>query len=385
MNDSRPRGSFWPTPTQRGLMEVALGPVRCAAARWQALQPLDVATLETGSFGLLPLLYERLRDVAPDEPQLPRLFGTYRSVWYRNQLLLDRLAVLLPVLRDRARVEPLLAGGMSALLRWYPRLGLRPVPQLDLIVEREKAAEAAKVSTYAGWRLSGQNRSSTVLHDETGRVLVIRHGAPPEVAGPLGAKASSALRAHALELEPEATEATPLVLDAADELLFACAMGARTLPIQTCQWLVDVHNALHSSEVPTADALVERARILHLVAHVRATLRYLGGIADHEVLQDYVAAFDAEPIGQRDRIAFALAGVGGSRVAAPARTLALYLQATGDEPPLRAAAGLPRHLQERWEVASLAGLPLAALRKTVSFGSAQTGRSDPDRNRSASS
>ena len=29
-------------------MEVALGRVESAAARWQALQPLDVATLETG-------------------------------------------------------------------------------------------------------------------------------------------------------------------------------------------------------------------------------------------------------------------------------------------------------------------------------------------------
>ena len=191
MSHSRRRGSFWPTPTQRALMEVALGPVEEASARWEALQPLDLTTLETGSFGLLPLLYERLRDVVPNEPQLPRLFGTYRSVWYRNQLLLDRLAVLLPLLRERARVEPLLVGGMSALLRWYPRLGLRPVPQLDLIVPRETAAETVKVSTYAGWRPATQTRSSTVLRDESRRVLVIHHGAPPAVAGPLEETATS--------------------------------------------------------------------------------------------------------------------------------------------------------------------------------------------------
>src|SRR5205823_8944901 len=51
-------GSFWPTPTQRALMEVSIGPAEEAPARWQALQPLEVTTLETGSFGLLPLLYE---------------------------------------------------------------------------------------------------------------------------------------------------------------------------------------------------------------------------------------------------------------------------------------------------------------------------------------
>jgi len=383
LSHGRLRGSFWPTATQRSLMEVALGPAEAARARWQSLQPLDVTMLETGSFGLLPLLYERLRDLAPDDPQLPRLFGTYRSVWYRNQLLLDRLAVLLALLRQRAHVDPLLVGGMPALLRWYPRLGLRPVPQLELIVEPERVAETVKVSSYAGWQEAGQTRSSTILRDESQRVLVIHHGAPPAVAGPLNESAASALRERSLDLAD--AEGVPRVLDAADEVLFACATGARTMPVQTCQWLVDVHRVLHSPEAPTSGALLERARRVRLVAHVSATLRYLAGIADDEVLQDYATAFDAERIGQRDRIAFALAGVGGSRLAGTAQVLALYLQTTGDDPPLRAVARLPRHLQERWEVQSLAGVPFVALQKTLGLLSPQARPSAPERNRSASS
>ena len=103
--------------------------------------------------------------------------------------------------------------------------------------------------------------------------------------GRWGRQPRAALREHALELVD--TEGTPLVLDAADELLFACAMGARTVPVQTCQWLVDVYRLLHSPEAPTADALLERARRVRLVAHVRATVRYLAEIADDEVLHDY--------------------------------------------------------------------------------------------------
>lgn len=361
-------------------MEVALGPAEEAPARWHALQPLDVTTLETGSFGLLPLLYERLRDLVPEDPQLPRLFGTYRSVWYRNQLLLDRLAVLLPLLRERAHVDPLLVGGMSALLRWYPRLGLRPVPQLDLIVEPERAAETVKVSTYAGWRAAAQTRSSTILRDESQRVLVIHHGVPPVVAGPLSEAALSALRELSVELA--GTEGAPRVLDAADEILFACAMGARMLPVQMCQWLVDVYSILHSSGAPTPDALLERARRVRLVAHVSAAVRYLAEIADGDVLQRHAAAFDTEPLGRRDRIAFALAGVSGSRLAGTAEVLALYLQTTGDDPPLRAVARLPRHLQERWGVESLAGVPVVAIRKLFN---PKTQRTGPDRNSPASS
>jgi hypothetical protein len=383
LSRGRRRGSFWPSASQRALMQVSLGPEELAAARWQALQPVDVTTLETGSFGLLPPLYERLREVVPGDPQLPRLFGTYRSVWYRNQLLLDRLTVLLALLRQRAGTQPLLVGGMSALLRWYPRLGLRPVPLLELIVEREIGGDAVKISTYAGWRPSGQTRSSTVLRDESQRVLVIHHGAPPAVVGPLGDDGSAALRERALELDT--VEAAPLVLDPADELLLVCATGARTVPVRTCQWLVDVYRLLQSPEAPASDALLEQARRIHLVAPVRATLHFLREITDDEDLSAYVAAFDAEPVQRRDRVAFALAGIRGSRLAGTTQILATYVQATADDPPVRAAAHLPRHLQERWGAKSLAGVPMLALRKALRLLSPQARRSAPDRNRSASS
>lgn len=383
MSRSRRRGSFWPSATQRALMEVGLGPEEQAATRWRALQPLDVTTLETGSFGLLPPLYERLREVAPDAPQLPRLFGTYRSVWYRNQLLLERLAVLLPLLRERAGVAPLLVGGMSALLRWYPRLGLRPVPLVELIVERETAAEAVMVSTYAGWRPGARSRFSTVLRDESRRVLVIHHGAPPAVVGPLGDDGVLGLRERAVELH--GVDGAPLVLDPADELLFICATGARALPVQTCQWLVDAYRVLRSPEAPAPDALLERARRIHLVAGVRATLDYLAEIAHDEGLSRYVATFDAEPVQRRDRLAFSLAGVGGRRLGGTAQVLATYVQATADDSPLRAAARLPRHLQERWEAENLAGVPVLALRKALRVVIPQARTSASDRNRSASS
>lgn len=382
MSRGRRRGSFWPSATQRALMEVGLGPAERAAARWQALQPLDVTTLETGSFGLLPLLYERLREAVPDDPQLPRLFGTYRSVWYRNQLLLDRLAVLLPLLRRRADVEPLLVGGMSALLRWYPRLGLRPVPVLELIVDRELAADAVKVSTYAGWQPTGRSRYATFLRDESRWVLVVHHGASPALVGPLGDEGSAALRERAIKLD--GVEHTPLVLDPADELLFACATGARTVAMRTCQWLVDVYGLLRSPEAPAPDALLERARPAHLVAPVRATLHYLAEIVEDEVLSAHLAAFDAEPLQRRDRVSFALAGV-GSGLAGTAQVLATYLQATADDSALDAAVGLPRHLQERWGAKSLAEVPVLALRKALRLVIPQARASAPDRNRSASS
>lgn len=358
-------GSFWPSATQRALLEVVLGPVDQAQQRWNALRPLDVTALEAGSFGLLPLLYERLHQIAPDEPQLPRLFGTYRSVWYRNQLFLERLAVLLPLLRQRAHVEPLLVGGMSALLRWYPRLGLRPLPQAELMVEPEAAGDVVKVAGYAGWRPAQQTPMLTRLRDESGRLLVIHHGLPLSVAGPLRHEGLRLFRDRTLGLSE--VEGAPDVLHAEDELLFTCALGARTVAVPSCQWLIDVHHVLRSGEL-LADEVLDRASRFHLVAPLRATVAYLAEFCDPELTGKLPSRLDAQPTPRRDRLAFRLAGAEGRRTG-PAQLLAIHLQATADEPLRRVLTHLPRTLQEFWGARNLWQVSTLGLRKIARLAS----------------
>ncbi len=374
--------SFWPTTTQRALLEVVLGPAERAAERWQQLQPLNVQALERGSFALLPLLYERLREVAPEDPQLPRLLGTYRNVWYRNQLLADRLGVLLPLLRRRANVDPLLVSGMSAALRWYPRLGLRPVAQLELIIDREATADAVRVAGFAGWQATAKERVRTRLCDKSGRVLVVHHGAPAALAAPLGDEGLRGLRERSLELD--GVEGAPLVLDPADELIFLCATGARTTIPPTCQWLIDVHNLLRSQR-PPAKELSERAARLHLTEPLRATLAYLADLRGPDELGASLAALEAQPASRRDRFAFQLSGVGGRFSVAPAQTLAAHLQATRDESLVRVVTRLPRSLQETWGASSPLEVPVLAVRKTARLFTRSAQSSAGERSRSASS
>lgn len=361
MSEGRRPGSFWPSPTQRALLEVVLGPVDRARERWEALQPFDVTAVEMGSFGLLPMLYERLNEIEPDEPQLPRLFGTYRSVWYRNQLFLDRLAVLLPLLRQRAHVQPLLVGGMSALLRWYPRLGLRPMPLVELVVGREAAARVVEVAGYAGWRPAQQTPLLTRLRDEGGRLLVIHHGLPWSVAGPLRKDGLRLFRERALELTE--VEAAPVVPHADDDLLFTCAVGARTVALPSCQWLTDVHQVLASGQLPPAEDVVDRASRFHLVAPLRATVAYLAEFCDPDLTGDLLDTLNAQSMTRRDRLAFRLAGE--RRTVLPAQLLGLHLQATADGPVRRVVTQLPRTLQEFWGVGNLWQVSTLGLRKTL--------------------
>ena len=346
MSSTARRGSFWPNTAQRALLQVALGPLEQAASRWQALQPLDVTTLEPGSFGLLPLLHDRLVEAVPDEPQLPRLAGTYRSIWYRNRLLLDQLETVLALLREQ-EIDALLVGGAAALLRWYPRLGLRPVAELELAVVPESFEQAVVAVRRAGWQPSGRPRAFVRLRDDDGRVLVVHPGLPPSVAGPAGRDgAYRIVRARADRLEE--LEGTALVLDGGDELLFVCATGARVVLPRSCQWLVDVHNMIHSGRLPPVEQLLARARHFHVLEPLRESVLYLAELLGSEGLEEYLAALDARPRARRDRLAFVLAGVGGRRMVAPAQALANHLQVTADEPLVRVVTRLPRTVQEAW-------------------------------------
>lgn len=382
MNRSARHGFFWPTPRERALLEITLGPAEKAAERWQALQPLDVATLEFGSLPVLPVLYERLRDVAPEEPQLARLLGTYRSVWYRNQLLLDRLSVLLPLLRERAHTEPLLVGGMSSVLRWYPRLGLRPVPQLELIVERDAAEDAVRVAGYAGWRATHVAPVFTRLRDKSGRVLFVHHGAPRVVAGGLAEEGLTRLRERAVEL----TNAVgmPIVLGSADEALFLCAFGARTKIPRSYQWLIDIYSLLGSGDIRVAE-VVERARLFHLVEQLRASLLYLAEFCELPIVIDLLVELNRERTSRRERLAFRLAGASGSRVAPLAQAIALHLQATADEPLPRVFTRLPGTFQESWGVTGPLAAYALALKKTGRLVRPAIQAGSAERRRSASS
>jgi hypothetical protein len=385
------RGSFWPSPTQEALLRLVLGPTDRAAAIWRDLQPIDVGDLETGSFCVLPLLYESLVEVASDDPRLQRLLGTYRSTWYKNQLALERLAATVARFREGA-VEPLLVGAMAIALRWYPRLGCRPVPQLDLMVDADSGPGAREAARSAGWRPAGRSRGQSRFVDGAGRSLVVYEGAPSIIAGPRTAEAYASFVEAAERLA--VLEESVLVLKPADELLFICALGARTVAFPSVQWLLDASKLLASPNGPTAAGAVARARAFHLVEPLRDTVRYLASVSGTSALDDHLELLAAEKMPRRDSLAYRLGGASTDRLGSVSLTLGSHLRASSAEPIPRLLARFPRHLQETWELESVRHVPVIALKKLTRLArrrrqarraSRQPASTASERNRSASS
>jgi hypothetical protein len=359
----RPSGSFWPTSTQEALLRLVLGEQDRVGSRWRSLQPLDIDTLELGSFCILPLVYRRLSAVGVADPRMPRLAGTYRNTWYRNQLRLERLSRLVEVLRPRG-IEPIVFGGASLAVVSYPQLGFRPIPQIDVMVRPSQAPSTREAAVEAGWQPAGDGADYDRLTGEDGMVLVVHAGVPRYLAGAIEPDTAFE-RFDAGAQERRLGDVDVPTLNRADELLFACGLGARaTLP--SIQWLLDAYHLLVAREPLDTPRLLERAREFRLVLPLRETLAYLDDVSEALSIEDVRAAVYAEPVSRRDLLGYRLAGAASGRLGDLPHTLALHLRATADDSLVRTIGTLPRHLRAAWGVDRAASLPVVALEKTIS-------------------
>ena len=123
--------------------------MRCAAwEQWR--RTTDVENLDQESNRLLPLLHYNLRRLGVDDPLLIRYRSVYRHTWYRNQLMFQTLATVLPVLH-KARIETLVLKGVALALQYYPHVGLRPMNDVDVMVPTARMEAAVDVLRAAGW------------------------------------------------------------------------------------------------------------------------------------------------------------------------------------------------------------------------------------------
>lgn len=358
-------GSFWPSRTQEALLRLALAPEVDVEKSWRGLQPLDIEKLEEGTFALLPLVYRRLQDAGVPESRLPRLAGIYRSNWVKNQLQLERLPSLLAALRG-AGIKPLVVGGAAIATRYFPQLGLRPVPQLELLVSPREAAAFAEAVSNGGWRSVDRAAGPVIkFQDEsTPTAVVLYAGLPAYILGPVDSIAAMAA-VKEVAVEREVGGASALTLAPADELLFTCGLGARRTFVPQVQWLLDAHHIVAAGDVDWA-RLVARARAHRLVRPLRDTLTYLArttavGAAANEITR----ALEQERPGGRDRLAYRLAGSGLGPLGASPEGLLEHARLSLDEPLPTALRSLPSSMRDAWGLERVEQVPLVAVKKML--------------------
>jgi hypothetical protein len=342
-----------------------LVPEADVAKTWRGLQPLDLETLEPGTFALLPLVYRRLHDAEVHDARLPRLAGIYRSNWVKNQLQAERLSLLLGTLRD-AGIDPLVVGGLPIATQYYSEFGLRPVLQLEILVSPAEGAGAVAAISNAGWHpAAGSTAAARRFQEESGTTsAVLYEGVPPYFLGPVDSTETvAALREAAAERAIGPVSA--MTLDASDELLLACGLGARRTIAPQLQWLVDAHHILLSGDLDER-RLVARAREHRLVHALGETLTYLtrataGGTAASRILR----TLDEQHTSRRDSLTYGLAANGLGPLGLAPEGLLDHARRSLAEPLPRALRSLPGAMRDAWDLDGLGQVPLTAARKIV--------------------
>jgi hypothetical protein len=345
-------------------LRLALAPGADVEKSWLDLQPLEIETLEPGTFALLPLVYRRLDEAGVRDTRLPRLAGIYRSNWVKNQLQLERLPSLLEPLAA-AGIESLVVGGPAVATRYYTQLGLRPILQLEIVVSPEDSTRAGSVLSSSGWRLVSRTPGRTSrLVEGTSRVgAVLYEGLPAYFRGPVDpATAVAAMREAAGRSTIGGVPAETLA--PADELLLACGLWARRTLAPGVQWLLDVHHILVGGGVDDV-RLRSRARAHRLVRPLAETLTYLADTTRGEEASRILWTLEAERPTPRESLTYRLAANGLRPLGSPPEALLEHARLTLDEPLLTALRRLPSSMRDSWGLDGVGQVPLVAARKML--------------------
>jgi len=358
--------NFLPTPLQRDLLRVALGPREDSGRTWNELRPqfvLDV--LEPGTFELLPLVYRALSEAGIDEPLFPRLKGIYRRAWVRNRLQLERARVTAATLEEAA-VPALFLHGATFAERFYGDVGLRPTSASHVLVDRGRLQTAVWRAYRVGWRtradVSDGPDGRRYLFDDEGSACVLQPTVEFDFVAKSGKNVSSRLWECA---EPQPIgEGRAHVPSSTDVLLVTIVSGARTTAVPSIQWIADAAMVARS-------AAIDWRRLVDLVAdsgQVERVRDALDALSDLGAVQ-LPPAVRRELAGarstRRERIVYRCTTARHGRLGAFPEIVAQHVAETTGESTSRTLHTFPSRLRDRWELDRTWRVPFAAGRRAL--------------------
>lgn len=363
----------WPDTVQTELLRVAIGRdehAREALSRWR--NSVDPARVDAASRRLLPLAWWNLERHGIAGPGLDVMKGAFVETWVRTQQLLEALEAVLAAFQSEG-IPVVVYKGAALALGTYPRLGLRPMVDIDLLVPPSAAGEglrileglgARRTSGEPAKRLSLLHGAELLLEREGWSVAVDLHwSALWECRRPGD---DDPLRESAVPLPGTATPAR--MPCPADHLLVVCVHGLKWSPLPAIHWIAD---AMMLLERPLDWArLVAESRRRRLAWPVAVALRYLVLTFGAPVPPETLAELEVCGPTWRDQQELSC------RSSPPDLLRGLFLhwcdhaRRSAIRSALLRALTFPAYLRDMWAVENLREVPVLALRKALQGGGA---------------
>ena len=244
---TRAGGRLRPEKQYDLLLRATLGPLDDAADAlrlWRAGE--DLGDPDMGVLRLMPLLGERVAELAPDDAALRRKVAhVSRFAWLRGQLMLTRTAAGVAALQKAGTQLMLIKGAALIQIPGIERR-LRMMDDLDVLVRPEDVMKASRILPAAGYPA----RLTTASDDDLRLLLPSLHALQ---FGDQGGEID--LHCHALHASrhpdvdrawwPEAVpgrllDVPTLAAAPSDVLVQSIAHGSRWVQDAAPRWVVDV-------------------------------------------------------------------------------------------------------------------------------------------------
>jgi hypothetical protein len=155
----------WPGYDQQLLVKVVLFPEDEALAAWREWRTrVDFEEMDYASLQLIPRVNARLAKLNVDDPARPRMAGIHKQMWFANNRVLQGSLRLINDLQN-AGIQLMTIKG-AGLLRYFPGdIGLRPMQDVDVLVEEDDVPAAIELIRSRGWHPRPQQSFRYLLNE----------------------------------------------------------------------------------------------------------------------------------------------------------------------------------------------------------------------------
>lgn len=254
-----------------------------AAKDW--LASADFQRLGKASRGILPILYERLRQEDLNAPLMPVLKGVKRHTWYNNRRLFHHGGEAVRLLKH-AGIDVMLLKGAAMVVAYYHDDSIRPMEDLDILVRYHHRISAVRLLMEHGWEVDypphyTENKIREGLYKITKSIdLVNKKGIHLDLHWNLTHYCLGDVTDNDFwEASDECKFEGQLVkvLNPADQLLHILVHGAPWSTISPIRWIPDAVTVLNLHPDLDWDRLISQAKQRSLAFMVRNALRHLDG------------------------------------------------------------------------------------------------------------
>lgn len=295
---------IFPTLQQELLLKASLASGRIALDAWRDWhQRFRSHEQDHGTLRLSPLLIENLRQLGVVD-QVPAQFkNAAKFSWFKNHILITRISPVLDRLRA-AGIETLLLKGLPLALTVYPKLNLRPMGDVDIVVHPQDWHRAVAILTEAGWQADQPAESpwnsghhAIPFRDRENCDIDLHHSPFHECLDPLVLAPfwQAALPVHVQGVESR-------MLCPADQLLHGLAHGLRWNYVSPIRWVADAVMILRAEPPVDWPRFVAQARHLMLGQVARAGLGYLETLLPGTVPAEALLALRSLPYSGFERL-----------------------------------------------------------------------------------